>query len=364
MEELLRAYAKKRREQAEPALQMHPATRKLLQDEVKRTLGATAAPPRHSWPALRWPLLVLGSGFAALLVMFAVINTQMRHLLPATAPMNQTLSQANPALKKSAPVAEGTASPVPGVASAKETAAVEPSGRSLAETPAPLTPAALGGGGRAAVPAAAQTTFEALGAPAGSPGAVVENERGPAVALSASASRAPGVIAGEFVQIHDRTQEKAAQLPLSNVLSSFRLQRSGQNVRVVDADGSVYDGLVLSGVAGGARLGGGGGGGRYGRARQSKDTEAEADWSFKVMGTNAHLQQYIVFTGNVLGMPATPPPGYAGARTRSASPIQTAPASAPVASAPVSPAANPRIKGKVQVGGGKEYEIEAKPPVP
>ena len=61
MDELLRAYAKKRREQAEPALQMHPATRKLLQDEVKRTLGAAAAPRRQSWQKLRWPLLALGA---------------------------------------------------------------------------------------------------------------------------------------------------------------------------------------------------------------------------------------------------------------------------------------------------------------
>jgi hypothetical protein len=413
---------------------MHPATRKLLQDEVKRSLGAAAA-TRHSWQALRWPFLVMGGGFAALLVMLAVINTQMRNLMPATAPVNQSLSKANPVLKKSAPVAEGSASPAPVVASTKEKAAefkppaaspaiaagsivaatatapalgpeaalthaatpaqpssvgnagdtrlllsqakplvesskavspapagVEQSGRTLAETPSPLTPAAPGGAGGAPVPAAAPTTAEALGAPAGPPGAVLEKERAPAAALSAAVNRAPGVTAGEFVQIHAAAQAETAQSPLSNILSSFRLQRSGQNVRIVDADGSVYEGQVLSGNAGGARLTRGGG--SYGMARARKDTDAETSWSFKVIGTNNHLQQYIVFTGNVLGMPATPPPGDAGARTRSAPQVQTAPASAPLASAPVPSAPSLRITGKVRVGDGKEYEIEAKPPEP
>ena len=119
MDELLRAYAKKRREQAEPALQMHPATRKLLQNEVKRTLGATPPPPRQSWQTFRWPLLALWCGFAALLVMFAVINTQMRNLLPAIAPPDRSLSQAKPMLKVTVPAAEGAASTAPLVSAAE-----------------------------------------------------------------------------------------------------------------------------------------------------------------------------------------------------------------------------------------------------
>jgi hypothetical protein len=267
MEELLRAYTKKRREQAEPALQMHPATRKLLQDEVKRTLGAAPPPPRQSWRTLRWPLLAMGCGFAALMVMFAVINTQMRHLLPATAPVADK----------------------------------------------------------------SQTVFAAH-------------------ALPASASDGAGVAAGEFIQIHDRAQEQAAQSPLSNILSVFRLRRSGQNVRIVDADGSVYDGQVRSGISGRAR---------YGMAKTRKDANEDMNWSFKVMGTNNHLQQTIVFTGNVLAMPAATPLNNAAARNRSASQLQNAPAGAFVPSAQ-----NSRITGKVQVGGGKEFEIEAKPPAP
>jgi hypothetical protein len=433
MDELLRAYAKKRREQAEPALQMHPATRKLLQDEVKRTLGAAAPPPRQSWQALRWPLLALGGGFAALLVMFAVINTQMRHLLPATAPMDQSLSQAKPILTAPAPVAEGTASPAPGVSPAEQKVAdfkppeaspaaavagpivavtpaaaptpasetplmdaagpaqpssagnldgariassapapladtskkispapaVEPQERRLAELPPPVASSAPGAQASVPIAAAARPAATVARAPAGAAAAVVARDIAPGTALSAAVGDRSDVASGEFVQIHDRAQEQAAQSPLSNVLSAFRLRRSGQNVRIVDADGSVYDGEVLSGMAGGARLGGAGGGARYGRAKTRKDTNEETNWGFKVMGTNNHLQQNIVFTGNVLGMPAAAPLSSAAARNRSAAQVQMAPATAPVASAQ-----NSRITGKVQVGDGKEFEIEAKPPAP
>src|SRR5277367_964191 len=92
IDDLLKACAKKRREQAEPPLQMHPATRKLLQDEVKRTLVVAPPPPRRSWRTLRWPLVAMGTGFAALLVMFAMINAQMRSLMPVTAPTDREIS--------------------------------------------------------------------------------------------------------------------------------------------------------------------------------------------------------------------------------------------------------------------------------
>src|SRR5580700_3324650 len=87
MDEMLKAYAKKRREQAAPAAEMHPATRKLLQGEVKRIFGvaptSNPTPPRQNWRAWRWPLLAMWGGLAALLVMFAMINTQLRTLAPA-----------------------------------------------------------------------------------------------------------------------------------------------------------------------------------------------------------------------------------------------------------------------------------------
>src|ERR1700691_5975972 len=91
MDELLRAYAKKRREQAEPALELHPATRKLLQDEVKRTFGATPAPTRRrsSW-LVRWPIgalwpLAWAGGMVAIGLLISVFyRTPTRNPPPAT----------------------------------------------------------------------------------------------------------------------------------------------------------------------------------------------------------------------------------------------------------------------------------------
>jgi hypothetical protein len=310
MDELLRAYAKKRREQAEPPLSMHPATRKLLQEEVKRTLRAAPPQPRQNWRSLRWPLLALGGGFAALMVMLAVVNMQMRSLMPANSPANRSLSEAKPMLKAPAP--------------------------SIAPEPQTSIPLA----------AAAPPTFKA-------------DQIAPATVLPAAPSDRLDVAAGEFVQIHDRVQEKKAQSPVSSVLAQFQIQRSGQNVRIVDDDGSVYVGQVLSGVPGLAGSGRQAGGARYARTQTREATNEAANWSFKVTGTNNHLQQNIVFTGNVQAMPASAPAGNAAALNRSAPRVQNAPATAPIPTVQ-----NARIKGKLQVGNGKEFEMEAKSTTP
>jgi hypothetical protein len=60
---------------------------------------------------------------------------------------------------------------------------------------------------------------------------------------------------------------------------------------------------------------------------------------------------------NVLNMPVAAPTGQVAAQNRNASQAQNA-TSAGLAQS----AQNSRITGKVQIGGGKEFKIEAKPP--
>ncbi len=421
MDELLKAYAKKRREQAEPSAQMHPATRKLLQDEVKRTLGAPLLPPRQNWQKWRWPLLAFGGGFAALLVMFAVINAQMRQLLPATAPADRSLSAAHPILKapeldvaktpsrpailaatdkKTSDSRDQTAPPIaaagsintsaaaaaatprtdlaeagqPPAANSKGSQALAPPETQAAPSSQPAGAVSLNetrlGAGAPSVLAdkSASVSPEAVApvnppiaaaAPPAVSAAVAKEENTPRTAPAGAASDASYVAAGEFVQTQNLAREKAAQPSMSNVLSAFQLQRSGQNVRVLDADGSVYEGQVLDGISSATAMGGAGRRARYGSPRQSRDTNDGTNWTFKVTGTNQHLQQNVVFTGNVLTMPAANSLNAAAGQNRSASQPQMAPASAPV-----SPAQNSRITGQVQVGGGREIPIEAKPPNP
>src|SRR6185436_8628723 len=73
MEELLRAYAKKRQDDSGGPLDLHPATRRLLHGEVQRVFKKASAAPGMSWHHLLiqfWPRFA----FAAV-VMLAVGGT-------------------------------------------------------------------------------------------------------------------------------------------------------------------------------------------------------------------------------------------------------------------------------------------------
>jgi hypothetical protein len=70
IEELLQSYSRKRREDAGAPLEMHPATRRMLQGEAARTQGgANSASPRPWWKAL----LLFGPKYAGAIGMFAIL---------------------------------------------------------------------------------------------------------------------------------------------------------------------------------------------------------------------------------------------------------------------------------------------------
>jgi hypothetical protein len=72
IEELLHAYSRKRREDAGAPLEMHPATRRMLQGEVARQSkvgGGSSASPRPWWKTL----LLFGPKYAGAIGMFAIL---------------------------------------------------------------------------------------------------------------------------------------------------------------------------------------------------------------------------------------------------------------------------------------------------
>src|SRR5688572_24609064 len=73
IEELLKSYSRKRRDDAGAPLEMHPATRRMLQGEAAREHGqpggASSASPRPWWKAL----LLFGPKYAGALGMFAIL---------------------------------------------------------------------------------------------------------------------------------------------------------------------------------------------------------------------------------------------------------------------------------------------------
>jgi hypothetical protein len=417
MDELLRAYAKKRREQAEPVAEMHPATRKLLQDEVKRTLAAAPTPTRQSWRVWRWPLLVMWGGMAVLLVMFAMLNAQFRSLEPGNREAEDALGRswvppavvakkqsaardarrgdrdgrapqdigsavvstapagvppAAPAAVAGLEVAATPSAPPPSTIEARlpGNAAPAPVGANSENANAPLgVSPALAARAISPVPAAASEAPPPASAPRPTlkaPAAVASASVpvGARFARPAAAAPAPSVAsvgadvaAGDFVQVHDRARFRAEPLPPSNLLSNFRMMRSGQKVSVLDADGSVYNGQVLNGTSN--RAGVGGALAAKQQAKALKNATDETNWMFNVTGVNNSLNQNIIFTGNVLDMPWANSFDNNAAQFRNSSQFQNGSNGSQAPSTQ-----NSRITGKVQVGGGKPYEIEAKPPSP
>jgi hypothetical protein len=231
---------------------------------------------------------------------------------------------------------------------------------SLAEMSKTVSPAP----GATPIAGAAPPPAMAARSTAESAAAVAADDIAPATALSAAASNGFDAAAREFVQINVRVRAKPAQPPPPNVLSVFRLRRTGQNVRVVDADGSVYDGQVLSGSSGGAGLRGAGGRRQdTEESRSANDTNEDANWSLQSHGNQP------ISSSRTCGL-------YGKCAERCRLPCRSGwqrgaqSRSAPQApkrgrlGARSGPRQYSRITGKVQVGGGKEMEIEAKPPGP
>jgi len=169
------------------------------------------------------------------------------------------------------------------------------------------------------------------------------------------------------------------------VLASFQIEQAGNQVRVIDNDGSVYTGSVepvttaLAAPAasparflapaesdrlGGARGGGGGGGRREINTRMAGVVPAAAPqpaqrlYSFRVSGTNRTLQQPVVFMWNYVPLTNTP-----------VAPSQPATANAEFARdrALLDEKRGEQglaISGQVRLGEGKETAVEAAPAAP
>ena len=141
IEKLLRAAAKKRRDEAGAPLELHPATRRLLQGEVARTFAKPGRGPRSFSEALSqlWPRFAWGVAIFAVLVVagYALLPVpgkgRPESLLARSEPMSRTV----PA-KQSLPPPPAAPAPV----LAPPAAAVEshPSSVASAET-APSAPA-------------------------------------------------------------------------------------------------------------------------------------------------------------------------------------------------------------------------------
>jgi hypothetical protein len=228
MEDLLRAYAKNRREEAGAPFELSPDVRARLQEEVRRALGesAAAAPPRWGLSLAGWLRLALGGAVAALVIFIFWSNLPSRDSTVRFAKAETPASNAKDAR---------SVSPAPPAATPVATAP-PPAAAPAAPTPAPATPPLL-------APAAQAT-------PAAVPVAVPNDKR----------ERTPPGSLGEAGAV---AVERAKEPP-EPAVSGDLLAVAGTAASAGNADVAARGGR---GGRGGAAMGGGGGGGGRGGRR-------------------------------------------------------------------------------------------------
>lgn len=140
IEKLLRAYGRKRQEKALPEAQLHPATRRLLLDEVRRVYGRAPAPTEPvpqswlQWLTVFWPRV--GVAAALFFLLGGVIWMSVRDQRPSTqlARAEKVAQQLATATVTASKAAAPSATPAPSAPQTAPTAS-EPT----APSPAPTT---------------------------------------------------------------------------------------------------------------------------------------------------------------------------------------------------------------------------------
>lgn len=180
----------------------------------------------------------------------------------------------------------------------------------------------------------------------------------------------------QFVQVANDEKSLPAnrrQLAASPILNNFTVEQTGTRWRVIDEDGSVYLGDLresqsaprASSPKAAAKV-----------TRVTGSAPAQADASavrlltegssaqagrfFRVVGTNRSLNQQVVFSGTIL-----PPPEAAGAAVTNAAPGLGGQFKAFNQAVPAQNfLQQSQIRGKAQIGGQREIEINAAPAKP
>ncbi len=454
IEKLLRRYAEKRRDEAGAPLELHPASRRLLQGEVSRQFprigagGANALAGFFVALRRRWvyATALLGVGLiaaamflrqdneprlaatargqdlaknefapaavtgkdAALKVREAEATRRPATSTPAAAPVAElALNQLSP----TPPIPREDAARKSGEASALEfsggterrgllddgsaqiassaTRAENPGSRRFAEAPATTAlTGAVGGERQLAEVARARSvptgynSDPSVGRDPGTTPPASAASRTLADASVAFESRtAPAPLARGGGVVRDRTSPvsqsfanlaptepqtlvRSAATP-SSVLVNFQVEQSGDQLRVIDSDGSTYLGQLITTPGFG---GGGGGTGEQLSRTASRFAEppttvvpaarwqSAQDYFYRVAGTNRTLNQQVVFIWNFVAMTNA----LADSKTKA---LGGSLNQGDLKSPQQFPALlqNSKINGRAQINAAKEIEINAVP---
>jgi hypothetical protein len=410
IEKLLRGAANKRRDEAGAPFELHPVNRRLLQGEVARQ----SAKPQHEthsftdllsqlWPRFVWGVAILAVlGVAAWLLLPLPDNGRPETFLAKNksvfeaAPAKEPLPPMPTAPATIAPPPAPTVTPKPAVVAYADTA--QPARANPAPLmSAPALPASPPAVAMTPAPASAVTADESAKLKSDKSGLSAAQYKSLAAAASANRpsqspiatdalSKPAGAARKEtkafgsvqrFVQVAPKAQTKKSladkAVPAQPVLASFQVEQAGQELRIVDGDGSVYSGRLqlataarrsraVKAKAPAATLGSRAPAGAFQeKAALSLDSDplAAQTYFFRVAGTNRSLNKQVVFTGNLLtatNLALSLPLATNSSTGGGVGGLQNAPAQ-PV----LLPLFNSRISGKLVIGTGKAVEINALP---
>jgi len=327
IEKLLRGYARRRRGDAGESAEIHPVNRRLLQSEVERVYGGNRR-ASHGFRLLwikRWPILAWGTGGLGLVVLLVLFWWPASPVKEESYQMAKrevdgpraVLAQNSKAPDKTASEGQDASSLMVAGRSGQESLRMdlaarqsEPPKVSLRDAdavrPAPPKDApspALGAPGGTGLLAASRPPVPETWFVAQSPAAIEPDS------LSTSRRLAPAASGA--------LRSKSAQLAASpSILASFRVEQSGEEIRIVDSDGSQYRGSLALAQQDLARTGVGGVAisssvaSASGESIRNSPLKTSAsppnapssvqNYSFRVTGTNLSLKQQIVFSGQFM----------------------------------------------------------------
>jgi len=258
MDELLKAYAERRRKEAGAPLVMHPATRQMLQAEVARVTSRTAAKAGRPRFFSFGRLFLYGSGLAAAMICAAFLIKEQNPLPPSVG-SPQKIAATNPdkvSNASAAPPTTGNLVTLNNSTLAKDQEKFAVEGEVTADKKLALNKGSI------AMQTDKDLSMPEAAKPEGGASVDLAQNSLPAAPAIASAQPAPveraaPVPADRLLapQAMPQSQQAPGSSPASPVLDAaaaspagilalFEIQLNGDQIRLIDADGSVYTGKI------------------------------------------------------------------------------------------------------------------------
>jgi hypothetical protein len=338
IEQMLEALAKARRAEFGDDPKMPNPMRARLREEIARVRTAEEenVESRPSWVTMFWPRLTVAAALATLIVLVPAIWWNRSHPLGESGDLALRDRTAAAGNGPNAVVrAENTFAKTPAVSATEPTVNLADNSQVKVESAA--TPAseaeALDSSvhvaqGRAATELPSQLTKDEIAsakiqsAPAAAPGAGADSKAKSDTMVATAPPIAQPSSAGSLGMTRQFSQQSLAQSfrnnaqvnRSANVLNTFQVQQQGNEIRVLDADGSTYTGKIeqlAKSTELDSRMAA-----RRDAAKQTRSYAAKSvpekesavsQSYFRATGYNVSLKKTLVFEGNYAAPPAQQP---------------------------------------------------------